>query len=154
MEEFCQKKNAWMNSIKMALLADLPPVLTNKPPKSKNINFVYSLRPIIYVSRMFGLLPFSIVCDTNGVILNAQVTAFNMTWFLIAICTYLSMALVCFQNVKVYKNLMSKTLLIGDAVILTLYLINSAKAIIMDMFNRFRFIEILQKISFFDAEVI
>lgn len=137
----------------MAPRLDSLPIYAKKIIKSKDLDFFYSLRPLYYISRLFGLLPFSIVRDSNDIIQNARVNPFDLIWFLFAICIYLLMAWICYQSVELRQDRLSYTMVIGDGVILTLSLINCAKAIIMDMFNRFRFIEILKMFTFFDDEV-
>lgn len=149
-----KNKSVSVNFIKMAPRLDLPPIYAKKIIKSKDIDFFYSLRPIYFVSRLFGLLPFSIIRDSSGVVQNARVNSFDLIWFFIALCIYLSMAWICYKSVEARQERLSYTMVIGDGVILTLSLINSANMIIMDMFNRFKFIEILKKFSFFDDEVI
>lgn len=49
----------------------------------KETDFVKSIRPIYYFSRVFGFLPFSIEFDSKGEVQNARISAFDFLWFVI-----------------------------------------------------------------------
>lgn len=44
---------------------------------SKKIDFAYNFRPNYYISRVFGLMPFTIAYDLNGDIQGAKFTKFD-----------------------------------------------------------------------------
>lgn len=119
-------------------------------------NFLYSFRPVYYFSRVFGFMPFTMVCGSNGTIQGPAVRLLDIFWFLISICLYISSALLSFQNAqfpKNFDNTESLILITADYFILLSGLAFGVVVIVMDMFNRYKFVEILQNINTFDAEV-
>lgn len=126
-----------------------------RPDDRPNIqSFAYSFRPIHYFSRAFGLLPFSVALDSNGNIQKARVSLFDALWFVISISLYLIMAFICYQNIKLPQDQnVSYILATGDAMFLIAGLIYGAIIITIDMFNRFRIIDILRMFTAFDSEV-
>lgn len=122
--------------------------ITNK------MNFAYSFRPVYYFSRMFGLLPFSIVYDSNGDVLRARVTAIDILWFIISVCIYLLLAFLSYTNMRLPDGPIESPLLIAsDYTLLIVGLIYGAVIIVFDMYNRSTFIDILKKFTAFDMEV-
>lgn len=120
-----------------------------------HLNFLHSFSPVYYYSRIFGLMPFSIDCDTGQGIQKPQVNIFDGIWFLVSILIYLLMAFISYNGMKLPQdsNTASFILILGDYVLLILGLIYSALIIIFDMYNRFKLIEILNKFITFDKEV-
>lgn len=113
----------------------------------KKFNFMSSFRPVYCVSRLFGLMPFSFIYDSNGDVLQSKVTRLDGLWLVISICFYTLTAY--------YMPLFNK-------VKLTFYLkyiceivafICTDLAIIVDLYNRSKFIDIFKKITIFDKEV-
>lgn len=120
-------------------------------------NFVHSFRPVYYLSRIFGLMPFTMkLCDTNQRIQKAQVTVFDGVWFLISISLYISMAIIAWKTMDLpQKTIQSSYILIlGDNLLLIVGLVYSALIIAFDMHNRSKLVEILNKFVTFDKEVI
>ena len=66
---------------------------TNKiKPQAKKLNFMDSFRPVYYFSRIFGLLPFSFIYDSNGDVQKTKITKFDGLWFLISMFVYVLMS--------------------------------------------------------------
>lgn len=120
--------------------------------RAENTNFLHAFSPIYYVSRVFGLMPFSIVCRT---VRKPHVNIFDGIWFLLSILLYISLAINSYRNMKFpdEKNTASFIINVGDSLLLNVGLIYAALIIIFDMHNRFKLIEILNKFIAFDKEV-
>lgn len=124
---------------------------TKSPNKRDGVN---CLRPIYYFSRILGLLSFSIIRDMNGEIQNIRVHLFDLLWFMVSICVFLILIIMACISVDLPQKTNSTRLLIfGQRVHSILVLINAAIMIIMDMCNRFRILNIVQKFTTFDKEV-
>lgn len=122
--------------------------------RSKKLNFADSFRPVYYCSRVFGLMPYSIVYDSNGDVQEPKVRALDFLWFVISMCVYTSMAIILYRTINLPQesNTSAYILILGDCVLLIFALIFGAQIIGMDMFNRFRFIDIQKNINTFDKE--
>lgn len=131
-----------------------PPVPTKKVSNANKPNFSYSIRPMYYFSRAFGLFPFTMIYDTNGDVQGAHVTLFDILWFFISIFLYLLMAFYCYMNMDLPQNPNDSYILnLGDYALLIVGLIYGAIIILLDMFNRFGFIDLVKNITTFDKEV-
>lgn len=119
-------------------------------------NFLYTFRPIYYVSRVFGLMPYTIVYDTNGDAVKPKKTACDCLWFVISILVYTALAYLIYQEKTVPsydKSTSMLILMLGDRILSILSLIFGAQLIIMDMCNRYKLIDILKNVTIFDKEV-
>lgn len=122
---------------------------------SGKINFFYSFRPIYYFSRIFGFMPFTIVCDSNGTIQGPAIRSFDIFWFIVSILLYLLSAFLSFKNAQFPKNsdsTESVILIRADHFLLLSGLMFGALIILMDMCNRFKLVGILKNIKTFDEE--
>lgn len=127
---------------------------TEKKLFSKKTNFLHVVRTILIFSRIFGLLPFSIILDSNGKVRRARVNIFDFLWFLISICIYLLIAYCYYQNTIPPKPHSKSYILIGLSYVrLITGLIFGAAIIVVDMLNRSKLISMFKKIMFFDIEV-
>lgn len=52
-------------------------------------SFAYCFRPVYIVSRIFGLMPFSITFGSNGEIRKSNVSKFDVFWFVVWLCLLL-----------------------------------------------------------------
>lgn len=129
------------------------PVRINKPTDGSTINFLFSIRPIYYFSRIFGLMPFTIVRSSSAEIQTIRVTKLDSLWFITSVSLYSLMAIVCFQTIHEGNPSKSEVLLIGDRLLLTISLMTSVMKIVFDMLNRFRLVDIWKKLAYFDKEV-
>lgn len=127
-------------------------IITNKN-RTDNVNFAYSFRPIYFYSRILGLMPFSISYNENGRVQKAKIGVFDGVWFVISICTYLSLAFTCFHRMKVQLEAnVPFILFFGEQIHLALGLAFGALAITIHMYNRSKMIDILRIFSVFDEE--
>lgn len=122
--------------------------------KTKNLNFAHSFRPIYYCSRVFGLTPFSIIYDSDDEVQMPKVGVLDSFWFVVSICLYLIMAYSSYHQMIVnqYQSI-PNVLVIGGYMISILSLIFGAVIVGIDMWSRFRLVDVLKKITTFDKEV-
>lgn len=62
--------------------------LDKKGTTLNNIDFVYNLSSIHLYSRLFGLVPFTLVRDSNGEVQRSRVGKFDLLWFVISISVF------------------------------------------------------------------
>lgn len=120
----------------------------------KKHNFTYCVKPVYYISRAFGLMPFSLIYDSNEEIQSARVRLCDSLWFVLSICLNLFWAFMCYQDFKfpVTKN-GTNVLLVAENVITILTLILNSGVIVMKMYNRFEIVEIWKNFAVFDKAV-
>lgn len=123
--------------------------------KPEKIHFFYSFCPIYYFSRLFGFMPFTISCHSNGTVYEPTIRSLDIFWFIISIFLHLLSTFTIFKNAEI--SLSSdyaewKILFGADYVILLSGLIFGAVIIVMDMCNRFKLVGILNNIRTFDEE--
>lgn len=130
-----------------------PPTSSNKLDLFRN-DVIYSCRPIYLVSRIFGLLPFSIRRDANGEVQRAQLSISDIIWFVISVSGYLLLAYYCTQAAQIGMNSKGSYFLrIYDDIGIILCFIFGAIYISSNMYNRSRLIDILKDFSIFDEKV-
>lgn len=121
------------------------------------LNFASIYRPVYYLSRFFGLMPFSMTLNSNGDIHEPKVTAFDCLWFIISIGIYIVCAIIAFGNIihSTRADLESSLhlIILADHLLLIVGLLIGAFIIAMDMFNRFKIVNILKLFNSFDREV-
>lgn len=131
----------------------------NAVPKDENhrtntLNFAIAFRPIYYFSRIFGRMPFTIVHNSNGEIQRPRITAFDIIWLFISLCVY-SVALISNQMWKdtyvAWKR--NKIFIISNNVYALLEVGFCLIGIIMDLFNRYKIVQVLNKFTIFDKKV-
>lgn len=126
-----------------------------KRNRTEELNFAYSFRPIYYYSRIFGLMPFTIMYDSNGDPQEPRVGLFNFVWFIAAIGLYTSMAYFSYIDMNVPRDAsIPYAILISGFSLQISRLIFGALAIGMDMWNRFKIVDILKKLNIFNKEAI
>lgn len=129
--------------------------LPKKTATSTKEGFSYSLKPIYFFSRAFGLLPFSVISNSKGEIQKAQVKVFDLVWFAISICVYLYCAQFYGSNLEIQDEQNDSYILdLGDSLILIIDLVAGAVTVALDMRNRSRFIDILKNLTSFDKKVL
>lgn len=130
-----------------------PPPLPRAEIILKNRNFCYNVKPIHVYSRIFGLIPYSIVVSNVGPV-QAKVRLFDFCWFIISICFYLFLIIPYSKIVQVPQNPNESSILVlGDTILICFGLVFGAIIVIIDMFNRFRIVDILSKFMLFDKKV-
>lgn len=124
---------------------------------SEKYNFFYSFRPIYYFSRTFGLLPFTIEYDSNGIIQAAVIRSLDILWLIITILSYFLSSMLSLKLYNEYPKISNNTesliLIGGDNFILIFGLLFGIVIIIMDLCNRSKLLDILKNIHTFDETV-
>lgn len=121
--------------------------------RSRTFDFVYSIRPIYYFSRIFGYLPFKIVCDSNSIIRSIKVRVFDLLWFILSIFAQI-LSLTFYIRVSTILNEPHTGLaILIETIAMAMRTVFNILAIIMDMCHRYKLLEILKKINNFDTEV-
>lgn len=122
--------------------------------KAEQKNVQHAFQPIYYFSRCAGLWPFTIEYDASGSIKRAPVHSFDCLWFLISICVYLTALFYAYQDLR---NQVES----GSHIFYTLVfninnmppLLFGAVSIVLDMLQRNKLINILNKFAIFDKDV-
>lgn len=121
----------------------------------KKLNFEHCIRPIYYISRACGLLPFSITRNSNREIQTPRINVFDFLFFTLSIIWYLFLTYNSFHGIQYWPSLnRSQVLTVSNYSLLILGLIFGVLTITMDMFNRTRLVAILKKFITFDQNVI
>lgn len=117
-------------------------------------NFEDTIRIIYYCSRAFGLLPFSVIRDSNGRVSGHRINYFDLFWYIVSSCLYLASGYAVYRNIQFPQSLTSSIILIfGDKMLVIVTLSSGAVLIGMDMFNRQKLITILRRFTIFDHKV-
>lgn len=130
---------------------------TIKGPKADRLraeNFYDCIRPVYILSRIFGLLPFSINYDTNGHAESVCVRMFDAIWFAGAMAINLIFIYFMIDFIKGSSPTRSAFSEFGGRLILIFSLVNSSLSIILDLFNQSRLLKISKDFFAFDAEVV
>lgn len=117
--------------------------------------FQHDFQSIYYFSRCIGLWPFTIEYNSNGPINAARVHLFDCLWFLIAICLYLTALLYSLEHTKSIQNVHEKYFFWNYIYKINHYpsLSFGTVCIVLNMLNRKRLVNILNKFAFFDQKV-
>lgn len=131
-----------------------------KPPQNHRhkLDFAHNFRPIYIVSRVFGLMPFSFMYKINGDIEKSTITKLDILWFLISMCTYsfgtYTLSQLIFpRGPSIYASQTSHLVVLSDNIMIMLGLILGFFAVVFDMYNRSKFVEIVKKFIIFDKKV-
>lgn len=128
---------------------------TMKENHPRELYFAHSFRPVYYISRFFGLMPFSIIYGLDGKAHEPRVSVLDNLWFMIAVCLYMTLTSLISQNIGVPKGPNIPVMLVFTYdMILVVGLAFGAAIAVMDMWNRSKFVEILKIFHTFDKEVI
>lgn len=121
----------------------------------QNIDFSYNFRLIHFTSRVFGLMPFSIVQQANGYIEKPIVTIFDFLWFSISIFVYLFgiYSLAYSRLLQDASKYSSKLGTFSDNMIVMLGLILCLFAVLIDFYNRSKLVHIMREFINFDKKV-
>lgn len=135
-----------INSSKMQIAV----IMKNIRPKS----FEYGFQPIYYFSRVIGLWPFTIVRDSNGSIEKTRVRFVDAFWFFISIFAYLTAAFYAYKDIKSLQVSNTETTNFSIFFIFQIMcLLFGACGVVLDMCNRTKLVNILEKFTAFDNEV-
>lgn len=125
--------------------------LAFKRTDSKVMNFGVLFRPLYYLSRIWGLAPFSITTNSNGEIKKTKIRIRDVLIFLISIIIHL---LFSFISHKRYKLLEKPTTL--DLCIYLFEIFSFAYGTLLAIMNacsRFKMIDMLKMFNSFDKKV-
>lgn len=129
-------------------------MLSNKTEQLNQLNLVHHFRPIYYFSRVFGFMSFSIVYDTKKKSLLPIVKIFDILWFMAFLCLYMALAFSTYRRIlssQISNGLY--VLIIGGSMQILFSLILGAIITVMDMCNRRKLVNIVNKFYMFDKEV-
>lgn len=128
----------------------------DRKDNSKKLHFEYTFRPIYYISRVFGQMPFSFVRDSNGEIQVSKVGILDGIWCIVSILMYSGMAYSVYCSIEIPQDpsVNSSTLLKGDNLSILIEFILCLFMIGVDMFNRSKLVNILKDFTIFDEQVI
>lgn len=122
---------------------------------TRKFNFPYTFRPIYYICRVFGLMPFKITYHSNGTIHGFKIGTFEILWCIISMSFNLILAFVSVKNSPNIEALKTMSIILvgGDFILQVFSLIFDAMVIGMDMCNCSKLVRIIKKINTFDEEV-
>lgn len=123
--------------------------------RKRKVNFYDAIRPAFIVSRIFGLLPYTIHFDSNGDIERATVGAFNAIYFAcsIAVILLFSYSLQAAFYSKIPFSQDSAILYIADRLFGIYGFVMWLLFVVLDMLNRNRLTKIFKKVIAFDDNV-
>lgn len=118
-------------------------------------NFLQSFKPIYYFSRVFGLMPFSIVCNSSGEIQKHRVNRFDAAWFIVSICVFSLVAFLTYEHLIYVHNdaFILNSIVFFDNIHITMELVFAVLFIGMDMYNRSYIVDMMKLLATFDKEV-
>lgn len=120
--------------------------------RSKNtLDFYHSIKPLCTMSRIFGLLPFTVHRD-NGVY-ESKFTIFNKIWFVCTITTSFFLAFAMLPKIKYTIEVETSIMFATGQVMLLLNFMKINLAILFDVLNRKRLIKLWKKFVEFDKSV-
>lgn len=118
----------------------------------EKFNFMDNFKPVYFVLRLLGLKPFSIVYNSNGEPQRPKITVFDGIWLVISLGVYVLMAYSA-EGTE-YKKLSAEGFIyVLEYIFLMFGLFCSISTIVIDIFTRRKFVEILRRITIFDKEV-
>lgn len=118
-------------------------------------SFAYCFRPIYIVSRILGLIPFSIAFRSNGEMQKPKMSKIDFVWFAIYLSLLFYGLSLAFGMVKLQQSSSKDCSLIsilGDSGMILLGLIITTVAIVLNFCNRRELVEIFKDINTFDKE--
>lgn len=143
-----------MNALYLRKPDDKLPESVVQSDRAVKLSFEYCLRPIYFISRASGLLPFSITRDSNGTVHAPRINIFDFVFFIVSISWYLFLTFNSFRDIQIWPSLnKSHVLTVSNYSLLIMGLTFGALTITMDMSNRNRLVDILKKFIIFDQNV-
>lgn len=144
-----------MVQTKVQFSLDHRPEAAIKMRLSKNLNFMYSFRPVYYFNRVYGFLPFTITYNSRGKIHGLNVETFDILWFGISIIINLILAFTISKDTEILQDSEDGSIILvgGDYLSHMLSMIFDTLLIGTDMCIRYKLVNILKKINTFDEKV-
>lgn len=121
--------------------------------QKKSLNFFHCVQPVYIISRIFGLLPFSIQYNPNGCVKAAKVTVFDGFWFIGSIGLNLFFGYRVASDIPDMPKEESSILFIGFRTVFVICFILTALSTVLDMMNRNRIVKIVKDLTEFDNSV-
>lgn len=129
----------------------------NKETHEKNVHFTRVFRPIYFFARICGFMPFSVQhSDTQSEHFVPRIGIYDFVWFAISMSFYLAMIINTFCGKIVLpheSNAQLNAIVVGNHLLRLMILLFSIFALIMDVCNRYKLVNILNDFSIFDQEV-
>lgn len=118
-------------------------------------NFTSNFRIIYIFSRGFGLLPFFLVYDTSGYVQMSRVKVVDWFWFSISISVHLILVLIYLLKLALWRRHLKEwgIFTICIDIITVLQLSVHLLTIIWDLYNRHRYIQLVNEFTAFDIKV-
>lgn len=125
---------------------------------TKKLNFPCNFKVNYHFLRAFGLWPFSLIRDSNGEFQKPKITKIDLLWSLVSILSYISASIGFYMNAKALEmkttDLKIESIMINvDYMRIVFSLIFVAISIAVDMFNRFKLVNVLNNFVRFDESV-
>lgn len=130
--------------------------MTSKKSGTEIMNFGSVFRPLYYLSRIWGLAPFSITTNSNGEVQKPKIHFFDGLLFLISFCVYFlftNSALTKFEASKEYLKKETWILILCTRSLEVFTYVYGILTIIMNVCNRFKLINMVNMYTRFDREV-
>lgn len=134
----------------------IEPSVTSKKDGTKSMNFGSVFRPFYYLSRIWGLTPYSITENSNGDVRKPKIYIHDSLWFMISICLYSLFFESSLIKFKISKDHLKKEtwILILFARLMELFTYAyGISTIILNVCNRFKLIDMIKMYVCFDREV-
>lgn len=117
------------------------------------INFWYSFQHIYFMSRIIGILPFSIKRNRYGEMIGSHVSFLDFFWFVTSIVGFIAISVSCYFIMKPMMTT-SNLAIAGLSLVFIFAFAYFGVVVILNMLNRNRFILIVKIIEAFDQKVI
>lgn len=122
--------------------------------RKRRVNtMTYCFEPFYIMSRICGLLPFTLHYDSRGKIKRANVSIFDAIWFIASIGIYLMFAYTLLIKIISFTQMGLTVYLIGMRIVIFAILLNVVLSITFDMLNRNLLVKILKDFINFDNNV-
>lgn len=119
----------------------------------KTLTFYHSIQPVYIISRIFGLLPFTVLYNSNGYMHKAKVRLLDLIWFVFMIIVNFGLTYKMVTKVQRMIDGDTSILFASGRLIILLNFVKVAVASILDMLNRNRLVKMLKDFLKFDKSV-
>lgn len=119
----------------------------------KPLTFYHSIQPVYSISRIFGLLPFTVRYSSNGYMDKAKVRFFDIIWFIFMIIVNLSLTYQMRIKLQLMIENDTSILFASARMIILLNFVKVAVSSVLDMLNRNRLVKMLKDFLKFDKSV-
>lgn len=120
---------------------------------SINRAFSFGIQPIYSFSRVFGLIPFSIVHEINGDVITSKVRTIDGILFAASIILQVILAVYHYMRLYVESQGVPYVLILASKILPSLANFYTIMIIVMNMNNRHKIINIIRMFNTVDKEV-